>query len=104
MPRAPEYQPATTGAEPVTARLQAPQGSGGIIAEALGNAAEQLRQFGEAKARRDELAARAESGEAALSFQDQAGGIMAEATASRGLNAQPAHKAGMRRFSKRKKS
>jgi hypothetical protein len=91
--RAPQYQPATNGAAPVNARLQAPQANTGIVGEALQNAAEALNQFNAEKEKRDELAARAESGEAALFFQDQAGQIMADATSAKGLSSQPAHKA-----------
>ncbi|WP_333839283.1 M23 family metallopeptidase [Novosphingobium sp.] len=90
--RAPQYQQATSGVQPVAARFQAPEMRTGPVAAALMGAAETLQQFAADKAKRDELAARTASGEAALAFQDQAGAIMAEATTARGLNAQAAHK------------
>lgn len=93
MPRAPVYNPNQVGSVQATnARLRTPEFGDSPLAAALGGAAKILGKYAEMKDGLELEQDKTDVGNSTLTFQDEAGEVLANAKASRGVDAGKAFK------------
>lgn len=105
MPRAPSYNPNQVGpAETTGVRFRTPDFADSPIAIALDGAAKVLGKYAEMKDGLELEQDKTDVGSGTLSFQDEAGEVLANAKATRGVDAGAAYKAAEERLLKTRQS